>query len=52
MLEFFGLQVIKWYVDVDFAIYHDMHRPNRIMMTPGKGYVYGYYGNQNLNTNS
>ena len=51
-MEADGLQVINWYVDVAFVVYHDMHSYNRIMMNLGKGCVYGSSGKININTTS
>ena len=39
-----GIQVIQWYVDVDFSVHHDMRSHNDIMMNLGKYCVYGSPG--------
>ena len=51
-LDMDRLQVVKWYVDVYFAVHRTIHSHNRIMMTLGKGCMFGSSGNQKLNKNS
>ena len=46
-----SVQVIKWFVNASFVVHGDMRSHTRVFITLGKGYVYGTYVGQKLNTN-
>ena len=52
ILEGGSLNSIKWYIYVAFAVHHNMRSHTGMMMTMGKGYIYGASGRQSINTKS
>jgi Reverse transcriptase (RNA-dependent DNA polymerase) len=51
-LEATNVQIIKWWVDVSFAVHPDMKSHTGGAMTLGKGAIYGTSTRQKLNTKS
>lgn len=51
-LEADSLNLIKWFIDMSFAVHADMRSHTGGMMTMGKGCIYGNSSKQRLNTKS
>ena len=52
ILEVGSLNSIKWYIYVSFAVHQNMRIHTGIMVTMGKGCIYGESGGQKINTKS
>jgi len=51
-LEADGIQVVKWFIDVSFAVHGNMRSHTGAMMMLGKGCMYASSARQRLNTKS
>ena len=52
ILEGGSLNSIKWYIDVEFVMHHNMRSHTGMMMTMGKGCIYVASGKNKINTKS